>query len=59
VRLSLSIDYDVADADPEVEAVLEEIVAEEARGFGETVRRRLAAEGVRDIEMTVTERPGP
>lgn len=58
MRLSLSIDDDVEDADPEIEAVLEEIVAEEARGFAGSVRRRLGAEGVRDIEMTVTERPG-
>jgi hypothetical protein len=47
------MDYEVEDTTPEVEAVLEEIVAEEARGFAETLRQRLAAEGVEDIEMNL------
>lgn len=57
MRLNLTIDYDVEDVNPEVEAALEEIVAEEARGFAETIRRRLAAEGITDIAMNLTERP--
>ena len=51
MELKLSIDFDVTDADPDVEALLEKIIAEEARGFSETVRRRLEAEGVTDISM--------
>jgi hypothetical protein len=44
MELSLSIDYEVTDADSDVQAVLEEIIADEARGFAETIRQRLAAE---------------
>jgi hypothetical protein len=55
VELDLSISYDVKDADPRIEKILEEIVGEEARGFAETIRQRLAAEGVQDITMNLTE----
>jgi len=57
MKLTMSIDYDVEDADPEVEALLEEIVSQEARGFAETVRQRLSAEGVTDISTNLTETP--
>lgn len=55
MKLELAIQYDVEAADPDVEALLDEILAEEARGFAEDVRRRLASAGVRDIEMSVAE----
>lgn len=58
MKLNLSISFEVEETDPQVEAVLDEIIAEEARGFAETVRQRLAAEGVSDIQMTVSEHPG-
>jgi hypothetical protein len=57
MRLNMSIDFVVEDADPEVESQIEQVVAEEARGFAETVRRRLAAEGVADISMNLRESP--
>jgi hypothetical protein len=55
VNLNLTIDYEVTDTTPELEEALEEIVAEEARGFAETLRRRLAAEGVSDLTMNLKE----
>jgi hypothetical protein len=55
VQLNLIIDWDLTDADKEVEAALEEIVAEEARTFTENIRRRLAQAGVTDIEMNLRE----
>jgi hypothetical protein len=55
MKLDLSVSYDVDDPDPQAQAVLEEIVAEEARGLAERVRQRLAEAGVRDIAMTVAE----
>ncbi len=55
MKLALTIEYDVDADNPQVEALLDEVIAEEARGFVELVRRRLADEGVRDIEMTVRE----
>jgi hypothetical protein len=55
MKLSMNISYDVDDADQEVEDLLTEIVAEEARAFAEAVRCRLAAEGVRDIQMNMKE----
>lgn len=57
MELNMTIDYDVKDTTPEVEAALEEIVAEETRSFVETIRRRLAAEGVTDISMNMRETP--
>jgi hypothetical protein len=57
MELNLSIDYEVKDSNPEVEAALEDIIAEEARSFAETIRRRLATEGVADINMNLTENP--
>ncbi len=55
MELSMSIDWDVQDADSEVKSALEEIIGEEARAFTETIRQRLAAEGIRDISMKLTE----
>lgn len=55
MHLSMNINYDVQDANKEVEAILEEIIGEEARSFAETVRQRLAAEGVKDIHMSTQE----
>ncbi len=55
MHLNMTIDYEVTDTTPEVEAALEEIVAEETRAFAETVRRRLAAEGVENISMNLNE----
>jgi len=58
VRIELTINYDVTETEPEAEAILDEIVAEEARGFVEVIRRRLAEAGVTDISMTVSETSG-
>lgn len=55
MNLKMTIDWDLTDADPGVEEQLEEIVAEEARGFIENIRQRLAAAGVTDINMKLTE----
>ena len=55
MRLEMNISYDLKDADQEVEELLSDIVAEEAHGFAETIRGRLAAEGVRDIQMSVSD----
>ena len=55
MNLNMTIDYEVTDTTPQLEKALEEIVAEEARGFAETLRRRLAAEGVSDLTMNLTE----
>jgi hypothetical protein len=53
--VNLTIHYEVTDTGPELEEALEEIVAEEARGFAESLRRRLAAEGVSDLTMNLKE----
>jgi hypothetical protein len=55
MKLDMTINYHVEDTDPEVEEILEEAVAEEARGFVEAVRRRLTAAGVTDISMNLSE----
>jgi hypothetical protein len=55
MRLSLTIEYDVEDSDPEKKEIVEEIVGEEARGFAEAVRQRLAAQGVTDLSMSLNE----
>ena len=56
MKLTMSINYEVQDTDAEAEAILEEIVADEARVFVETVRRRLAEAGVTDLTMDMSEK---
>lgn len=56
MRLRLTINYEVTEAAPDAEEILEEIVAEEANIFVASVRRRLAEAGVRDISMEMSER---
>lgn len=55
MKLDLTINHDVTAAEPEADAILDEIIAEEARGYVEIVRRRLEEAGVTDINMTVSE----
>ena len=55
MKLALTLEYEVTDTTAEVEELLDEIVADEARGFADGLRARLAAEGVRDIQMSVSE----
>jgi hypothetical protein len=55
MKLNMAIDWDVEDVDADVKDALEEVIAEEARAFGETIRRRLAAEGITDITMNLRE----
>jgi hypothetical protein len=55
MNLNLTIDYEVTETTRELEEALEDIVAEEARGFAETLRRRLAAEGVTNLTMNLKE----
>jgi hypothetical protein len=58
MNLNMTINWEVQDADAEVESALEEVIAEEARSFTEAIRRRLAAEGITDISMNLTESSG-
>jgi hypothetical protein len=55
MKLTMGIDWDVEETSPEVKAMLEEVIGEETRGFAETIRRRLAAEGITDMTMTLRE----
>jgi hypothetical protein len=55
MKLKMNIGYEVDDTSPEVEHLVSEIVADEARGFASTIHRRLAAEGVKDISMSMEE----
>lgn len=55
MELAMTIEYEVTGASPEVEASLEEVVADEARAFSQAVRDRLAAEGVDNVTMRVRE----
>jgi hypothetical protein len=57
MKLNMSIDYDVEETSPEVKTALEEIIGEEARAFVEAIRRRLAAEGVTDINLNLADSP--
>ncbi len=53
MKISLTIECDVEDAEPGKEEVAHEIVAEEARGLAEALRQRLAVQGMTDIQMSV------
>jgi shikimate kinase len=55
VKINLTIESEVDDADAEKAEIAQEIIMEEARGLVETVRQRLAAHGMTDIEMNVKE----
>ena len=55
MKIDLTITYDVTAADPEADAILDEIIAEEARDFVEVIQRRLEEAGVTEITMTVSE----
>ena len=55
MKLSMNISYEVDDVDDRVRDILEDIVNEEAHGFAITVRRRLEAEGVKDVTVTTRE----
>ncbi len=58
MKMAMTIDYEVTDTDAETEALLEEVIAEEARGFVDTVRARLASEGVEELSVSVRETTG-
>jgi hypothetical protein len=55
MELNMGISIDAKDADPAIAKRIDEIVAEEAPTFVETIRRRLAAEGVTDLKMNAAE----
>ena len=55
MKLEMNINYEVREAETEIEDFLSDVVAEEARDFVRNVERRLAAEGVTDIRITTEE----
>ena len=57
MKLDMTIKYNVEAADHDVEALLEDVIDDEARAFVESLRRRLAIAGVRDIQVSVAEGP--
>jgi hypothetical protein len=47
----MTIDYEVDETTPEVEAHLDEVIAEEARKFTAAITDRLEAEGIEDVQI--------
>jgi len=47
----MTIDYEVDETTPEVEAYLDEVIAEEARKFTASLSDRLEAEGIEDVQI--------
>ena len=55
MELLTSIDYEVTERTPEVEELIEELVADEARTFVANLQRRLVHAGLEDVQVSVRE----